>query len=335
MLASPFSGWRITALALALAVFAAPAQAAEVNKYLPNDSEVVWTLNVKLLLDSPLFKKVALDQLKKAIQGNDEAQKVMDALGFDPFKDINAIIAAGPSPDAKALKGSLADKGLVIVQGRFNVNKIDTVADQVAGQQPDALKIHKSGSARIYEVTFPTDNGKQTVFASFIDGGNLAISPAKDYVQDALDKSAGRKRTTLKKDLEEMLARADGKQCLSVAVTGNVLSKADIPDEQLKQVSDKINRISGGISVMDDVKIEFSFGTKNGNDAKVLNKVLFGKVNQLKGVVLLLAGNQQELAPLVDTVNTLKVGIKGSDVTIGGQVTRDAIEAILKTVGKQ
>src|SRR5215831_6496476 len=70
------------------------AQAGEVNKYLPNDSDFVVMLNVRQLLNSPLVQKHALADLKTMLKANSEATKHLEALGFDPFKDLTSITLA-------------------------------------------------------------------------------------------------------------------------------------------------------------------------------------------------------------------------------------------------
>src|SRR5437762_221558 len=89
----------ICSLTLALAFVSVPAQAAEVSKFLPSDSEAVWTLNVKQLLDSGLVKKYAMAEITKNLKGNADAQKAMAALGFDPLKDVSALIWAHANLD--------------------------------------------------------------------------------------------------------------------------------------------------------------------------------------------------------------------------------------------
>src|SRR5437588_8389064 len=104
--------WLLTVL---MPVLAIPAQAADVNKYLPNDADFVLVLNVKQLLDSPLVQKHALADLKTMLKGNSEATKHFDAVGFDPFKDLNTVtlgVALAKEP-----------KGLLIAQGTFDIAK--------------------------------------------------------------------------------------------------------------------------------------------------------------------------------------------------------------------
>src|SRR5260370_22996361 len=55
---------------LAALVMGGSAQAAEPDKLLPNDSEYVVTLNVRLLLDSALSKKYALPNMQERLKSD-------------------------------------------------------------------------------------------------------------------------------------------------------------------------------------------------------------------------------------------------------------------------
>src|SRR5262249_36270471 len=91
MVGHRITGMAILALVFSAALHVAPARAAEISKFLPNDTEVVLNVNVKQVLDSPLFKKHLLQQVKTFLKNNADAEKMLDALGFDPLKDVSAI----------------------------------------------------------------------------------------------------------------------------------------------------------------------------------------------------------------------------------------------------
>ena len=96
--------WQRWLLAGALLALVMPVRAAEVDKYLPADAEFVSHLNVRQLLDSAVVKKHAVEKLRDLLKGQEHASSVLEALGFDPFKDLTSITGAGSSlePDGKA-----------------------------------------------------------------------------------------------------------------------------------------------------------------------------------------------------------------------------------------
>src|SRR2546423_12266153 len=90
-------GASVVGLALAGLLLSAPVRAAEVEKLLPNDSEIILTINVKQMLHSPLVQKLPLDKLKQVLKSQDEVQKVLTELNFDPFSDIESLTIADSS----------------------------------------------------------------------------------------------------------------------------------------------------------------------------------------------------------------------------------------------
>src|SRR5437660_964590 len=91
------------AVALACGLSAsAPARAAEVEKYLPNDPIFVVSMNVQQMLESSLMKKYALDQIKAAVKQNADVEKLLKSVGLDPLKDFSRVtIAAGNAEGAE------------------------------------------------------------------------------------------------------------------------------------------------------------------------------------------------------------------------------------------
>src|SRR5947209_5808966 len=107
-------------LSLALLV-PAGARAAELDSFLPPDTESYLSINVRQILDSPLIKKNALGHLREALKGTDEVNEILKDLGFDPFRDLDRIIVASPT-------STDTDRGLVIVHGTFDVKKFQARA---------------------------------------------------------------------------------------------------------------------------------------------------------------------------------------------------------------
>src|SRR5262249_49156999 len=137
--------WLVAVVATAL-----PARAAQVDKFLPNDSAMVLTLNVRQVVDSPLVKKYALEQIQSALKSNKELTDALGAVGLDPLKDVSTITAAGPELRT-------ADKGLVVVHGKFDLAKFKAKADEVAKAKEPPLKIVKTGDYTLYEVHDPKE----------------------------------------------------------------------------------------------------------------------------------------------------------------------------------
>ena len=76
---------------VAVLVVAAPAQAADIDKLLPNDCECVLTLNVGQLLESDLNKKHGLVKMQELLDSSEDIREILKSLGFNPLKDIHRI----------------------------------------------------------------------------------------------------------------------------------------------------------------------------------------------------------------------------------------------------
>ncbi len=82
-------------------------------KYLPKDTEIVFSINVKQILASDLVKtnKDAVDQAKTMLEnqaGDNPAMKYLTDTGFNVFRDLHSITVASngsKEPTAIIVKG--------------------------------------------------------------------------------------------------------------------------------------------------------------------------------------------------------------------------------------
>jgi hypothetical protein len=319
-------GVAVLGLALAALLPAVPARAAELDKLLPNDTETLLTINVKQILDSPLVQKLGVDKLKKALNDQDEVKKVLAELGFDPFKDLESITFALSS-------GSDTDKNLIIAHGKFDVAKFTAKAEEVAKDMKDVVKITKvpgpgaeSAKVNLYEVNPPGQN--QPLYVALVDKNTLLASAGKDYVLDAIDKQAGRKKSELKsKELKTLLGRIDGKQSVWTAVLGSTLEKSPLAsDDTAKDLISKLVDANLGVTIDKDLKVEVGITAKNTEDAKKLDEAINDNLNQAVGILSLLAGNQPEIKPLLTVLKSIRPSIKDKTITIQATVAGDDIE---------
>jgi hypothetical protein len=310
-------------LAAALAAFVPSARGAEVDKYLPEDADVVMVLNIRQLTEAPLIKKHALEQLKSILKSNNDANKVFEALGFDPFKDLTSITmaASGIGPDAK---------GIALAHGQFDTAKFQAKAEEVAKDKGDMIKVHKEGERTIYEIK-PKAEEEKRVYVGILDGTTIAASDDKDRVLAAFDIAAGKKKGNIKKDLRALIEKVDANQSLWLVAPGAALTKAEFGgDPKAKQSLEKIDSITAALTIDKDVRLTLAVAAKTTDNAKELSEEIKEGLTQAKGLLAVLAGNMKELAPAVEIVDKLKVDTEGSTVTLKGEVTEDFIEKSLK-----
>jgi hypothetical protein len=308
-------------IASAVLMLALPVRAAEVDQYLPEDTQVVLVVNAKQLLDSPLVKKHFLEQLRGLISG-DEVAKLLDSLGFDPFKDLTSITGA------MSLIGNDA-KGLLIAHGQFDKAKFEAKAEEVAKDKGDTLKIHKEGDRKVYEVKH--DGAEKPHFVGLVDKTTIVAGPEKQSVLDAFAKAEGKTKGTVKKAIQDLIEKVDPKQSVWFTATANAFLKGDFSgDDKAKKNLEKMDSITAGVTVDKGVKVDLAIATKNATNAKELAEEIKEGLSQVKGLLALMADQNKEIAPLVDTVGNLKINTEGSTITLKSEVSEEIIEKGLK-----
>ncbi len=316
----------ICGVLLTAALGSASTRAADLSKVLPDDTAAVLNVNVKQLLNSDVVKKYGLDKMKAELKGNAEAVKVLGALGFDPFTDLDDIVVAPGDLDFNKM-----EKVLIVLQGKFKIENFRKVAADAAQKEPDNLKIVKAGDYTVYQVAVPKDDGsKQMMFVALADSSNLVASGSKDYLVDALDRVAGKKKAAVNKEMQALLGKADLKQSVTLVLLGSFLGKLPGLDNQSKQIVDKVKQVTAGVNVTNEVKTEVVIGTTSADEAQAMAKLIQANLAKAKGIVPLLAAGQPQFAIAADVLNTVQVAPKASDVSIQAKVSQDVIEKASK-----
>jgi hypothetical protein len=321
---------RLLGVALALTLLAGPVRAGDIDPYLPADTEVLVTFNVRQILGSALIKRVGLDQIRDAIKMNEEVSTILKDLGLDPFKDIDRILAAQPATSEQ-------DKGLVIVRGRFDLAKIRARAEKEAKDNKDSFKVQKvkdgqGGEHTIYKFQVPNPQGGEvTLYAGLASKTVILAAPSKDYLIDGLKvKPDATKLKKLKsKAFQDLLKTANDQQSLSIALVGEALTKSPLGELPIKDVLAKITAVAGGFTVTDGVKMEINVGTKEAADAKMLKEKISEGLNMVLGFLALAAANQKELAPFVDFIKSLKTTSKDKTLTLKGELPAETLNKLI------
>jgi hypothetical protein len=309
-------------IAGAVLALALPLRAAEVDKFLPEDTEMVVVMNAKQLLDSAVVQKHFLKQLREVVNSNDQITEILDELEFDPFNDLTSITIA------VSMIGSDA-KGLIISHGNFEKVKFEDKAVAVAKEMGDLLKVHKEGDFKVFE--FNVAGAGKPLFVGVVDETTLVAGPEKQYVLDAFAKVDDKKDGAVKKEIQELIEKADAKQSIWFTATANAFLNGDLSrDERAKKNLEKMNGITAGITVHRGIKAAFTIAAKNADNARELAQEIKMGLEQTKGLLPLLAAQNKELAPFVDTLGSLRVSTEGSTITLNGEVSEELVERGLK-----
>jgi hypothetical protein len=318
-------------------IAAFPAHAGDVDKYLPDDSEAVLTINVRQILEAPFIKKDAFADFRKSLEERSGSLKHLKDLDLDPQKDIDSIVVTNSNGDP--------DRTFLIVHGRFEVTRFEAKAAEIAKAQPDLwsvttiadgtggqYKVLKSSKWYDFSGVKPTLKNKPA-YVALLDKRVLVASPAKDLIIDALDKAKGRKKPDLKsKELCRLLEKADGKQSIWLAILPSALGKI-LPlddDSPFRDQLAKMEAISGGLTFGDDIKLEIAVAAKDGEVARELST----EINELLNIVLAFAAlssqGKPDLEPALDALKSIKATAKGNTIILKGAVTTEMIEKSLK-----
>jgi len=90
--------------------------------FLPADTKVMFGLNVRTLMASPLLKDSGADVAKMG----DEWLKVVSLVGFDPLHDLDDVLVA-------ASGGKTNATGLIVLRGRFDLARLGAGAPRYHG----------------------------------------------------------------------------------------------------------------------------------------------------------------------------------------------------------
>ncbi len=235
-----------------------------------------------------------------------------------------------------APNGTEPDRMLVILHGKYKLDKFKAKGEDVAKTMGEFLKLHKvadgaGGQVTVYEVTVPGQD--QALFIALPTETTLIVSPGKDYVADAIKRGKAKGPVALKnKEFQALLAKMDPKQTMSLAGIGEALAK-NCSDASIKELLAKVDAVGGGITLADDIKLELVIGTKTLQDAKELKTTVNDYVTKGLALVGLLALQQKELAPVVDVLKSIRCSSKDKAVTIKAEISAEVIEAIQKALG--
>jgi len=308
-------------------------RAAEPDKLLPADADLVVQVNVKQILDSDIVKKYALEQLKQTLDGQD-AKKLLTEIGLDPLKDIDRIV--GASIETKI--GQRVDaKGLVIVHGTFDPDKLYKAAEAQSKKDADRFAMIKEGNTVIFK--FTPDSGGQPIYGTVVNDKTVVAATDKKLIATALKAADEKKKAPIKPELAELFKKMDEKA--SIFVVSIVKGKFDevklpgggnIPVDlsSLQKLLPMTETISLTLKVGANVDVEVTLGMKDGDTAGDMRNALNDLIKQVKPLAQLAGAAEPRAKPLSDVLNTIKTMTNDKNVTITGKVTGANIGKMVK-----
>jgi hypothetical protein len=306
---------------VAAALFAAPARAADLDKYLPDGTIFVLSLNVKNLLDSPLLR--GDEKAFKTAMG--EAAKALEEFGVDPAKDLSRlVIAAGENAPNNAL---------VLIEGTFNTAKLQTQLANLAKEKKGNIEPAEGAPAGVYQVKLPPQARRNPgmpdrFLFTVLDRNFLAIAPSQVAVEDVIAKKKGDKKAEIKQEMLTEIGKINPKETASVVI---------IPPQQLLAGGPAagMTKITGGVTVGQGVKTDLLLSTKDADAANDLAKAINDGLTQVKQLIPIFAGNQpgvgqKEIGMITELIDSFKATAQPKGVSIKSEISKEFIDKAKK-----
>ena len=322
---------RLTLLAgVFAAALAVPLSArAALDPYLPPDTQLFLSLDLRKAFDSDLFKTHVLGHARQALRAVASADEALKDLGLDPFRHINRIVLASPSAAEK-------DRGLAIVHGTFDTDKFKARADKLRKADSESVKIHEvplGGGAKhdVCEIVVP--GADLSLYIALASGKVLLASPGKDYVVDALKQAkAGRKPALKDKAVEALLEAIDDKLPVAVAVPGKALASVVGTELLPEKLLDGIDAVGGGLSIGEEIKLDLAITAKETDNARTVRDAAerYGKLGL--GLLGVLSGEDSPPALdfAFDLLKSLKASGKGKVVRLSATIKAQTLRGLFR-----
>ena len=311
------------AAALAVALAAPTARAAEPDRLLPADADTVMYVNVKQLIESDIVKKYALEQIKQALAGQD-AKKLLEELGLDPLKDVEKMWVGTSGKDASDMKA------LVVVHGKFDPDKLFKAAEAATKKDGDKFSMVKDGKNTTM-FKFQPDQGNP-VYGTVVDDTTVIAGTDKKMIATALKQAADKKKSPITADLTAIVKKMDEKSSMFVAsVVKGKFDAVKLPGggqlpidlSGLEKALPKTDTMSIVIKVGADISLEVTFGMKDDDAATDMGAALKAIIDGVKPLGQLAAAADPRFKPLPEVLKTIKSDVKNKDVTVSAKLTGD------------
>ena len=247
MVFSQFAHRLIGVLLYIALAFSAKSAAAEWDQYLPDDTEAVFVINARQVAESGVFKKYFRQQWEQTAQNNLDDRPWLNFLDPEAVREITRVTVALPP-------GPIEKKGVIVINGKFDLGKIKALAESYAQIAAITLKIRPADSIPLYEVRLD-DPPARFLFAAFPDEETVVASPSRDAILDVIAKASGKKKTRINSALLSMVKSVDYKQSIWYAGKIPELWKNDLGKmPQFKVFAPKMVSFSGGVALTDSIK---------------------------------------------------------------------------------
>ncbi len=285
--------WRKGLTVLLLTACAAAAADPILVSYIPPGTRVVMGANLSQVASSPFGKLLA----KQAQASGPQYQEMLQAVGFDPFRDLQEILVASPGTQQEK-------QGLVLMKGNFDPAKV------AAAAQKSGVAVQSYGGVQVLAGVQNAEG-----WLAFLDNTVAALGDSAN-VKSAIDRRAGSRRgpeAPMRARIDQASAAYDF-WLVSTVPVAELAGKA--PDPQL-----------AGMMQGDLLKgvLETTFGVKFGTDLLISLEALTRSEKDaaaLADVVRFFVGMAQMSAQKDPKAASPAALLQGLQLTTQGNTTR-------------
>jgi hypothetical protein len=321
----------VTALAVLIGAASAQAQA---TKLLPNDTELVLTINLKQILTSEVAKanKTLLDFAKQAIEQKLEdnpSSKYLKKANFNFLTDLHSISVAMPV-------GRDFGEGMIVLQGKFDAEKIEEAATEASKEAGGGLKIIEIANTKVFQVT-PREDEK-TIYVGVLDKKTMIACTSKTDFATAVARLSGSQAASFKAEFKSAVGALSNKQSISIAATSAALLKLmdKLPDAAAAQadkaspILKQLDGFSAFITIQKDIDFQIGVNTKDAETANQYAAASKAGLEFAKKLVGDKAKDDEKAAAALAVINSIQATATGVNLVIRGQISADTLEKILQ-----
>jgi hypothetical protein len=251
-------------------------------RYLPDETAVFATVNVRQLLDTALIARY----LPKLRQEWAKQQALPGQLpGFDPLADVSRISVAGAN--------LLGSEWFVLVQGRFELDKLRAWAKSNLREQ--RVPVGDGQEALLYEAT----SGQAPAWYVAVVGPTAVVaSTNKSWIVAAFAEQAGKRQHAVQSHaMRALLDRFEPGASVWAAALGSTLPT---PPEL------RVESLTGTVTVHEQVQAAVQVACADASSAAALSQMVDQALPAFKAEMLKAVAGPGQRAALVRSLDGLK-----------------------------
>ncbi len=307
----------------ALLVLPSLARSADVTAYLPADTDVVVTMQVRQIAESELGMKIGKELIKELLGSSKQATAAVEATGLDPLKDLE-IVTVGMDLDKTDNPRPFA-----LLEGKWDVKKVEDAIAAYSKANPAKLALIKVGEKTAFKL--PGSLQHDTMFGAVLDDTKMVIAGTEKDLTAAFAAAEGKRKPAISKELADLLATAKSNAPIfGRAWVKGKLGELKLPNEKLQAQVANVDWATAAVTIGKDVSLLVTINTPDEPTAQLVSDLLGAAIGLLRLQLLVVVEDQPELKPLNELLRATRTAPSGKTVLAVGTVKGQSIEKALK-----